>query len=88
LAHFEHQAAHPHAAADMPVDGVKNASRHFGSMVQRFAASSHNAVATGRGPLGVMLSIILGINRGTAPCEFPVNSPRQASERLSIPGLD
>jgi hypothetical protein len=31
LAHFEHQAAHPHAAADMPVDGVKNASRHFAS---------------------------------------------------------
>jgi hypothetical protein len=31
LAHFEHQTAHPHAAADMPVDGVKNASRHFGS---------------------------------------------------------
>ena len=22
LAHFEHQAPHPHAAADMPVDGI------------------------------------------------------------------
>jgi hypothetical protein len=31
LAHFEHQAPHPHAAADMPVDGIKTASRHFGS---------------------------------------------------------
>jgi hypothetical protein len=31
LAHFEHQAPHPHAAADMPVDGIKTTSRHFGS---------------------------------------------------------
>jgi hypothetical protein len=64
LAHFEHQAAHAHAAANMLVDGIKTVSRqlslHGSTMLSKFCAlaiKSANGRSGGRRGYDLRLTI-------------------------------